>query len=100
VLKEEKCSLPCCMCYHEEENIDHLFMDCKIIRDIKKYIHDATQRHLPISNNYRKDDLNIILQKKKQKENIHWRRLQLTTSSYGERCTRIFQKKIKHSSNL
>jgi hypothetical protein len=66
-------------------------MDCKIIRVIRNYIHDETQRHLPINDNYQRGDLNIIVQKE---ENIHWRRLQLTT------CFVIWREMHKNKTSL
>jgi hypothetical protein len=33
----------CYMCFQEEESASHLFMECQIIKKIRRYIHGKVQ---------------------------------------------------------
>jgi zinc-binding in reverse transcriptase len=95
-LKKRGWQLPnrCIMCFSAEESINHLFQDCGYIREIRTYIHDNTQVHNQPSTKYQRGDISMISDKR---EDMHWRRLELTNVFviWRERRARIFRDEHK-----
>jgi hypothetical protein len=63
------------MCFAAEENMDHLFMECEKVTEIKIIYTWYNTETTHQSNRYRRGDISIMIMD--QHEEVHWWILQL-----------------------
>jgi zinc-binding in reverse transcriptase len=66
----------CYRCFQEEESVKHLFQECKIIKDIRGYLHNITLAHKQPCDQYKQGNIWLAADTEK---NMHWRRLEVVT---------------------
>jgi hypothetical protein len=50
------------------------FEECSVMKEIRGYVHDETQRHVQLQARYRRGDISLIVD---TNVNIHWRQMEL-----------------------
>jgi hypothetical protein len=66
----------CYMCVQHEETTHHLFAECKLVKDLRVYIHDEIFKNNVPSQRYKDGDYKLMIN---TNEDIQWRRLETVT---------------------
>jgi hypothetical protein len=87
----------CCICFQEEESVNHLFVGCQIVKEIRWYIHDVIQmRWQQSSAKYKRGDFQMVAD---CNEHLKWRKLEAITCFiiWRKQCNRISRDENKNS---
>jgi zinc-binding in reverse transcriptase len=97
-LKKRGWQMPnrCCLCFQEEESVNHIFKGCKLTTEIRKYVCKVWQlrgQHPP--SKYERGDFQMAID---QSISAQWRSLVIITCFiiWRERCNQIFQNEQKN----
>jgi len=86
----------CCLCFQEEESVNHIFMGCKLTTQIREYVCEVWQlrgQHPP--SKYERGDFQMVID---QSISTQWRSLEINTYFiiWRERCNQIFRNQQKN----